>query len=185
MRIGYLSISKETMVSSIRFMAALLAFGLLPGQTLAGQHSFGVGYGVLGDQDISFNTVVSSYGYQIDDHWGMDLAIQGYNTDDSYGGVVIELDYLASARVKGGLTTNGGHFFYLSGGYAYGSASYRYCFGGGLGCGSGDGNLDGATAGVGADFKVAENWGLEASYQRGFGDLDELNFYTGTVRYRF
>jgi hypothetical protein len=61
-----------------------------------------------------------------------------------------------------------------------------------LSFGGGDGisfsesdSIDGAVAGVGADFKIADRWGFEASYQRGLGDLDGGNLWTGTLRYRF
>jgi hypothetical protein len=172
-------------------ISAIIFLGALASNTtnaFAGEHSVGLGYGSVGDDDLTFNSAVISYGYQINQNWAVDLNIQGFNTDDSYGGIVFELDYAVSGRVKGGLTTSGGHFLYLSGGYVYGTGTISACgvgVGGGVFCFSESGDLDGPTAGLGADFKIADNWSIDANYQRSFGDLDGGNLWTATVRYRF
>lgn len=164
---------------------------------VAGEHSVGAGYGSIGDGDFAWNSPVISYGYKISDNLAVDVTAQGFGADDGdsfsnaagVGSYNLELDLALTFRVKGGITTQQGHFLYACAGYAYAEGSGDIVLlpvGGGAGLNfSENDSIDGAVAGVGGDFKISDRWGFEASYQRGLGDLDGGNLWTGTLRYRF
>ena len=79
------------------------------------------------------------------------------------------------------------NFFYLAAGGANLDLKPKFCEADG-GCTTEDIESDaqsGATLGLGADFGLNENWRIDVSYDRTFGDLGDSDVYAASVRYQF
>ena len=76
------------------------------------QTSMGVGYGYAGGDGVSFSSVAVDYAGRFSDNFGM--AGTAHFGGSDYG---VDLDYLATAKLRGGIPVGNEGFLYLTAGW--------------------------------------------------------------------
>jgi hypothetical protein len=150
--------------------------GVLAGASIAtslnaaAQSSMGVGYGYAGGDGVSFSSVALDFAGRFNDNFGMAITTHVGGSDQG-----ADLDYLAAAKLRGGIPVGNASFMYLTAGFG------RVQLSGPGGSASENGGL------VGAGFETFSEdgkWGFGFEYTTGTSDFDGLDAGNFTIRYK-
>lgn len=170
--------------NKLRTAVATISLIALSSSALAAGLEVGGGALLIGTDDVSVTSAGVNLGYRVDENLAFEFGFYTGGSDDvniGFTEVNIEVDSVLAARIKYGMNFGDTALGYISAGYA----GFRSTASGSVGTTrlSLSDNADGATLGLGVDFKFSENWGGSVEYIRTFGDLESGNVGVFSVKY--
>ena len=171
---------------SVRILLTALALLSISICALAEGLEVGAGALTTSSDGISTTSGGVNLGYRFSDNLALEFGVYSGGWEDiSEGPVsgVVEVDSVITGRLKYGLALGDKALGYVSAGYTDVGVSSTGCAG--STCLSDSDSADGATLGLGVDFKFSQNWGGTVEYVRTFGDIEDANVGIFSVKYFF
>jgi len=181
---SYVFESKKMIKNSVKMLLAALAIQSISTSALAVGLEVGAGALTTSSDGLSLTSAGVNLGYRFSDNLALEFGVYtGGSENLSEGSVAgnLEIDSVITGRVKYGMALGDKVLGYVSAGYSGYSITANGCA---LStCLSLSDSADGATLGLGVDFKFSQNWGGTVEYVRTFGDLDAGNVGVFSVKY--
>jgi hypothetical protein len=169
-------------MKKLRNLTIVAAAFFLTISAASAQVSIGAGVSNVGGDGVDFTGGAVDVTGKFNDYLGWSVATQIGGSDDAYG-VSADLDYFMAAKLRAGISVGEG-FLFVTAGYGGASLEGTVCY---YGCRSETVTESDFIYGVGTEFFFCKDakWGFSLEYNSGAGDLDDLDQFMATIRYRF